>query len=64
MTGSNEDAGTTANVFIVFIGTEAVSEKIPLQLVGKEKFAPKSVETFSVEAPDCGEVKKVEASVK
>ena len=61
VTGRNDDEGTTANVFIVFIGTEAVSEKIPLDLIGKDGFAAKSVETFSIEAPDCGEIKKVEA---
>lgn len=60
VTGTNDDEGTTANVYIVLIGTETVSEKIPLDLIGKDGFASKSVETFSVEAPDCGEIKKIE----
>ena len=60
VTGDKDDEGTAANVFIVFIGTESVSEKIPLELIGKDGFAPKSVESFSVEAPDCGEIKKIE----
>ena len=60
VTGNNEDEGTAANAYVVFIGTEAVSEKIPLELVGKEGFASGSVEIFSVEAPDCGDIKKIE----
>ena len=59
-TGDKDDEGTEANVHIVLIGTDNVSEKIPLELIGKDEFAAKSVETFSVEALDVGEIKKVE----
>eukprot|EP00794_Sanderia_malayensis_P016965 gene16965-18674_t len=62
ITGPGDNDGTTANASIVFIGTEAVSEKIPLEIFGKKGFTPGSVEIFSVEAPDCGEIKKIEVS--
>ena len=63
VTGGDDADGTMANASIVFIGTEGVSEKIPLELIGKDGFAPGSVETFSVEAPDGGEIKKIEVCV-
>lgn len=46
----------------MLIGTEAATEKIPLVLIQKESFTPGLTETFSVEAVDVGEVKKIELS--
>ena len=61
-TGDQPDAGTKAQACIVLIGTEAATEKIPLELVQKEGFTPGLTETFSVEAVDVGHVRKVELS--
>ena len=59
-TGEQSDAGTEAKVYVVLIGTQAASEKIDLELVQKAGFEPGTAETFSVEAVDVGEVKKIE----
>ncbi|XP_070566658.1 lipoxygenase homology domain-containing protein 1-like isoform X2 [Ptychodera flava] len=61
-TGKESDMGTEANVFIEMIGSKKPKKtgKIPLYLVNKEKFEPKSTETFSLEAPDIGEIKQIE----
>lgn len=59
-TGDKSEHSTEANAFIVFIGTEDVSEKIPLELIGKDKFEPLSIETFSLESADYGDIKKIE----
>ena len=61
-TGDQSDAGTQAQAHIVLIGSEAATEKIPLVLIQREGFSPGLTETFSVEAADVGEVKKVELS--
>jgi len=61
-TGDQSDAGTQAQAHIVLIGSEAASEKIPLVLIQREGFSPGLTETFSIEAADVGEVKKVELS--
>ncbi|XP_071500737.1 lipoxygenase homology domain-containing protein 1-like [Diadema antillarum] len=61
-TGLEEDMGTEANIFITIMGAKKkkTTGKLPLQLVGKKSLEPSSVETFSVEAPDVGDVHKVE----
>ena len=59
-TGDKQEHETQASAFIVFIGTQAVSDKIDLDLIGKEKFSAGSIETFSVESPDVGDLKKIE----
>ena len=61
-TGDQSDAGTKAQAHIVLIGSEAATEKVPLVLIQREGFTPGLTETFSVEAVDVGEVKKVELS--
>ena len=61
-TGDQSDAGTKAQAHIVLIGSEAATEKIPLALIQRDGFTPGLTETFSVEAVDVGEVKKVELS--
>ena len=48
----------------MLIGTDDVSPKIPLELIGKTKFEAGSVETFSVESEDVGDVKKIEVRGK
>ncbi|XP_063957148.1 lipoxygenase homology domain-containing protein 1-like [Lytechinus pictus] len=61
-TGSEVDMGTEANIFVTIIGSKKkkTTGKVPLQLVGKKSLEPSSIETFSLEAPDVGEVHKVE----
>lgn len=49
-------------MFIVFIGTDSASEKIDLDLIEKDRFQAGSVETFSVESSDVGDIKKIEVS--
>ena len=48
----------------MLIGTDDVSPKIPLELIGKTKFEAGSVETFSVESEDVGDVKKIKVRGK
>jgi hypothetical protein len=55
-TGDQSDAGTDAKAYVVLIGNEAASEKIPLELVQQSSFSPGITETFSVEAADVGKV--------
>ena len=59
-TADQSDAGTEAQAWIVLIGTEAASEKLNLDLIQKSGFAPGLTETFSVEAVDVSEIKKIE----
>ena len=59
-TGDKEEHATEASAFVVFIGTDGVSDKISLELIGKTQFEPKSIETFSLEAADLGDIKKIE----
>ena len=63
-TGDQEDAGTKSQAYVVLIGNEAASEKINLDLVQEEGFAPSLTETFSVEAADVGDVMKLEIGRK
>lgn len=63
-TGEQSDAGTEAKVYVVLIGTQAATEKIDLELVQKPGFESGTAETFSVEATDVGEVKKIEVGKK
>ncbi|XP_013416715.1 lipoxygenase homology domain-containing protein 1 isoform X2 [Lingula anatina] len=61
-TGDGDDNGTSSNVFIKIMGAKKGlhTGQLPLELVQKEKFMPGSIETFSVEAVDVEEVKKIE----
>ena len=59
-TGEKAESSTEANVFIVFIGTDGVSPKIPLELIKKDQYKAGSVESFSVQSEDVGEIKKIE----
>jgi len=55
--------GTDSNVYIKIIGTKKRhTGKQFLELLQKKAFLPGSVETFSVEAVDVGEVKQIEVS--
>ncbi|GFN87702.1 hypothetical protein PoB_001420800 [Plakobranchus ocellatus] len=60
-TGDGEDNGTSSNVWIKLFGPRKIhTGRLFLELAQKDKFEPSSVEIFSLEAVDVGEVKKVE----
>lgn len=60
-TGSGEDNGTESHVWIRIMGPKKLqSEQIYLDLIGKRKFEPGSIESFSIEASDTKEVKQIE----
>lgn len=62
-TGDGEDNGTESHVWLNIIGQKKkkMTGKLYLDMIGKKtKFEPGSVETFSLEAADVGEVKQVE----
>ncbi|XP_050409617.1 lipoxygenase homology domain-containing protein 1 [Patella vulgata] len=61
MTGKGEDNGTDSNVWVVIYGPKKRrTERLFLELAQKSRFEPGSLETFSLEAVDVGEVKQVE----
>lgn len=64
-TGEGEDNGTESHAWVNVIGSKKkkVTGKLYLDMVGKTRFEPGSVETFSLEATDVGEVKQLEVSV-
>ncbi|XP_048241483.1 lipoxygenase homology domain-containing protein 1-like isoform X2 [Haliotis rufescens] len=60
-TGNGEDNGTSSNVYVRIIGPKKVhTGRLFLELAQKENFTPGSVETFSLEAIEVDEVKKIE----
>ncbi len=60
-TGEASDAGTTANVFIRFIGSKGQqTPMIQLELKQRRRFEPGKVETFSLQEPDIGDLEAVE----
>ncbi|XP_022094211.1 lipoxygenase homology domain-containing protein 1-like isoform X2 [Acanthaster planci] len=61
-TGKEPDMGTDANIYIVISGPKKkhTTGRLPLQLVSKSKLEPGSIETFSLEAPDVTDIKKIE----
>jgi hypothetical protein len=62
-TGDGEDNGTKSNVWIQMFGPKKRSTgKLFLQLAQSDYFAPGSVEIFSLEAAEMGEIKKIEVS--
>ena len=54
--------GTEANIFIIISGPKKkhTTGKLPLKMVNKTRLEPSSIETFSLEAPDVTEIKKIE----
>ncbi len=63
MTGNGEDNGTESNVWVNIIGPKGKklhTGRLFLKLAQKESFTPGSVETFSLEAIDVGEVRQIE----
>jgi len=57
--------GTDSNVYIKIIGTKKRhTGKQFLELSQKKAFQPGSVDTFSLEAADVGEVKQIEVHVQ
>jgi hypothetical protein len=60
-TGEAKDAGTSANVFIRFVGRKGRKTRmIPLELMQRQRFEPGKVETFSLQEPDIGALESVE----
>lgn len=60
-TGDGEDNGTESHAWVnIHGGKKKSTGKLYLDLIGKTRFEPRSVETFSLEAADIGEVKKLE----
>ena len=60
-TGDEKDMGTESSVWIRIIGSKhKQTGKLPLDLAQRKKFEPGSIETFSVEAVDVKDIKKVE----
>jgi hypothetical protein len=60
-TGEAKDAGTSANVFIRFIGRKGRKTRmIPLELIQRQRFEPGKIETFSLQEPDIGALESVE----
>ncbi|KAL3842214.1 hypothetical protein ACJMK2_020253, partial [Sinanodonta woodiana] len=59
-TGEGEDNGTDSNVWVCIIGPKKETGKLFLELYQKDRFAPGSTETISIEALDVGEIKKIE----
>ena len=63
-TGDEKDMGTESSVWIRIIGTkQKQTGKLPLDLAQRKKFEPSSIETFSVEAIDVKDVKKIEVNM-
>lgn len=63
-TGDADDNGTDANVWIVIFGTKKLhtgTQYLEFAQAG-DKFEPKSIKTFSFDAPDVNEVKKIKVS--
>ena len=54
--------GTDANIYVVISGPKKkhTTGRLPLQMVNKTRLEPGSIETFSLEAPDVTEIKKIE----
>ena len=65
-TGDGDDNGTESHAWVNILGSKKKQQtgKLYLDLIGtKRKFEAGSVETFSLEGPDIGEVKQLEVSV-
>ena len=62
-TGPEKSMGTDSNVYIKIIGTRKRNTgKQFLELLQKNSFLPGSIETFSLEAIDVGEVRQIEVN--
>ena len=63
-TGAEKSMGTESNVYIKIIGAtkRRHTGKQFLELLQKKAFLPGSVDTFSLEGVDVGEVKQIEVS--
>jgi hypothetical protein len=60
-TGEKSDSGTSAHVFIRFIGRKGrQTPLIQLELKQRRRFEPGTVETFSLQEPDVGDLEAVE----
>jgi len=63
-TGPEKSMGTDSNAYIKIIGStkRRHTGRQFLELIQKKSFLPGSIETFSLDAADVGEVKQIEAS--
>lgn len=61
-TADGDDNGTESHAWVNIIGSKKKKHtgKLYLDMIGKTKFEPGSVESFSLEAVDVGEVKHLE----
>ena len=63
-TGDGDDNGTESHAWVnIMGGKKKMTGKLYLDLIGKTQFEPSSVETFSLEGADVGEVKKLEVRI-
>ena len=61
VTGDEKDMGTESSVWIRIIGPkQKQTGKLSLDLAQRKRFEPSSIETFSVEAADVKDIKKIE----
>jgi hypothetical protein len=63
-TGKEKDMGTDSNVYIRILGTKKRHTGKQFLEIGSKRFAPGSIETFSLDCIDVGEVKQVEVCVQ
>jgi len=63
-TGPEKSMGTDSNVYVKIIGPrKRHTGKQFLELMQKKAFLPGSIDTFSLEAVDVGEVKQIEVDI-
>ena len=63
-TGDEKDMGTESSVWIRIIGPkQKQTGKLSLDLAQRKRFEPGSIETFSVEAADVKDIKKIEVKM-
>lgn len=62
-TGDGDDNGTDSNVYVDICGPKNKhTGKLFLDLQGKDKFEPRSTETFNIDALDLDEVRKIKVN--
>jgi hypothetical protein len=63
-TGKEKNMGTVSNVYVKIWGTKKRHTGKQFLEIGSKGFAPGSIETFSLDCIDVGEVKQVEVCVQ
>ena len=59
-TGDEKNCGISEQAFIRLYGSNDKTERIMLKLAKRKRFEPGSSEIFQIEAPDIGELRKIE----